>query len=124
MLFGANEMGDNLPTTKKELKMIDTTNYTGEFMESKTTTGGQINCQVSPHFNSFSAILINILGVDEKDITPESQLIDDFGVDSLDIVELIIETESVFGISIKDEEAEKMRTVKDCINYLDNRLSG
>ena len=85
---------------------------------------GQIDCRVSPHFNSFSAILINILGVDEKDITPESKLINDFGVDSLDIVELIIETESVFNITIKDEDVEKMESVKDCIDYLDNRLAG
>ena len=63
-------------------------------------------------------IIIDKLGVDESQITPEASFTNDLGADSLDIVELVMGFESEFDISIPDEDAEKITTVGDAINYL------
>ena len=64
-------------------------------------------------------LIADRLQVDEEKITPEASFIDDLGADSLDTVELIMAFEEEFGIEeIPDEEAEKIRTVQDAINYL------
>jgi acyl carrier protein len=60
------------------------------------------------------------LDVDEKDIKPESAFIDDLGADSLGIVELVLAFEAAFEIDIPDEDAEKIRTVQDAINYIES----
>ncbi|MFO0553291.1 MAG: acyl carrier protein [Polyangiaceae bacterium] len=59
------------------------------------------------------------LDVDEKDIKPESTFIDDLGADSLGLVELVLAFEEAFEIDIPDEDAEKIRTVQDAINYIE-----
>jgi acyl carrier protein len=64
-------------------------------------------------------IICEQLEVDEKDVVPEASFIDDLGADSLDQVELIMAMEEEFGISISDEEAEKIATVKDAIAYVE-----
>jgi acyl carrier protein len=64
-------------------------------------------------------ILVDRLGVDESKITENSSFLDDLGLDSLDIVELIMAFEEEFNIEIPDKDAEKIKTVGDAIKYLD-----
>lgn len=68
------------------------------------------------------SIIINQLGVDEGEITPEASFIDDLGADSLDTVELVMAFEDTFKIDIPDEDAEKIVRVKDAIDYLKSRV--
>jgi len=63
-------------------------------------------------------IIINELGVDAEKVTPEASFVEDLGADSLDTVELVMAFEEEFGMEIPDEEAEKLRTVGDAINYI------
>jgi len=63
-------------------------------------------------------IIVDQLGVDEEKIKEDSSFIDDLGADSLDIVELIMAFEEEFDIEIPDEDAEKMKTVRDAVKYL------
>ena len=66
------------------------------------------------------AIIVDKLGVEESEVTNEASFTNDLGADSLDTVELIMEFEKEFGISIPDEEAEKIATVGDAIAYIEN----
>jgi acyl carrier protein len=68
-------------------------------------------------------IIMERLGVSEEKITPEASFINDLGADSLDTVELMMELEEAFGVSIEDEEAEKIQTVKDAVDYLEKKLA-
>ncbi len=63
-------------------------------------------------------IIVNKLGVDEGQITPEASFTNDLGADSLDTVELVMEFEKAFNLQIPDEDAEKISTVGDAIKYL------
>ncbi len=63
-------------------------------------------------------IIVDQLGVDEEEVTPEAKFIDDLGADSLDTVELVMALEEEFGIEIPDEDAEKIVTVQDAIDYI------
>jgi len=63
-------------------------------------------------------IIVEQLGVDEAEVTPTAHFVDDLGADSLDIVELVMAFEEAFEIEIPDEDAEKMSTVKDAIDYV------
>ncbi len=65
------------------------------------------------------AIIVDKLGVDEKEVTPDANFTNDLGADSLDTVELIMEFEKKFGISIPDDQAEKIATVGDAIKYIE-----
>ena len=69
-------------------------------------------------------IIVDKLGVAENEITEESRFVEDLNADSLDTVELIMEFEREFNISIPDEDAEKIQTVGDAIKYLEEKLSG
>ena len=64
------------------------------------------------------AIIVDKLGVDEKEVTPTASFTNDLGADSLDTVELIMEFEKEFNIAIPDDQAEKIGTVGDAINYI------
>lgn len=66
-------------------------------------------------------IVADKLGVDRSEVTPDAVFIDDLGADSLDLVELIMAMEEEFGFEIADEEAEKLRTVGDVINFIKAR---
>jgi acyl carrier protein len=66
------------------------------------------------------AIIVDKLGVDENEVTPEASFTNDLGADSLDTVELIMEFEKEFNLSIPDDEAEKISSVGDAINYIEN----
>ena len=63
-------------------------------------------------------IVARELEVDVKQLAPEAKFIEDLGADSLDIVELVMALEEEFGIDIPDEDADKLRTVGDAMNYL------
>ena len=65
------------------------------------------------------AIIVEKLGVDESEVTPEASFTNDLGADSLDTVELIMEFEKEFNIAIPDEQAEKIGTVGDAISYIE-----
>jgi acyl carrier protein len=69
-------------------------------------------------FESVQNILVEQLGVDADIISMESNFIDDLNADSLDIVELVMAMEQEFGISIPDEEAEKIKTVGDAVDFI------
>ncbi|MDL2280676.1 acyl carrier protein [Selenomonadales bacterium OttesenSCG-928-I06] len=70
-------------------------------------------------FDKVKEIVIEQLGVDESDVSINSTFIDDLGADSLDIVELIMAFEEEFNVEIPDEIAEKIKTVKDAVEYID-----
>jgi acyl carrier protein len=65
-------------------------------------------------------IIVEQLGVDEDEVTMEASFTEDLGADSLDIVELVMAFEEEFGIEIPDEEAEKISSVKDAVEYIQN----
>lgn len=69
-------------------------------------------------FQKVKSIIADQLGVDEEEITMEASFIDDLGADSLDIVELIMALESEFDIEFPDEDAEKVVTVGDVVDYI------
>jgi len=64
------------------------------------------------------AIIVDKLGVDEGEVTPEASFTNDLGADSLDTVELIMEFEKEFNIAIPDDQAEKIQTVGDSVSYI------
>ena len=72
--------------------------------------------------NKIKEIVVNKLDVDANKVTADAKFIDDLGADSLDTVELIMEFEKEFNVSIPDEDAEKISTVGDAIAYLKNNV--
>jgi acyl carrier protein len=68
------------------------------------------------------AIIVDKLGVNENEVTPEASFTNDLGADSLDTVELIMEFEKEFGLSIPDEDAEKITTVGEAIDYINQHI--
>ncbi len=69
-------------------------------------------------------IIVEQLGVDEGEVTLNASFIDDLGADSLDTVELVMAFEEAFDIEIPDEDAEKIRTVKDAVDYINSHAKG
>ena len=69
-----------------------------------------------------TAIIVDKLGVDESAVRPDASLTNDLGADSLDTVELIMEFENQFGLSIPDNIAEKISTVGDAIKYIEDNV--
>jgi acyl carrier protein len=68
------------------------------------------------------AIIVDKLGVDEKEVTPEASFTNDLGADSLDTVELIMEFEKEFNIGIPDDKAESISTVGEAIKYIEENV--
>ncbi|HMG37348.1 MAG TPA: acyl carrier protein [Blastocatellia bacterium] len=63
-------------------------------------------------------VIVDELGVDEAEVTPNARFIDDLGADSLDTVELVMRFEEEFNIEIPDEDAEKIASVRDAVEYI------
>ncbi len=70
------------------------------------------------NFDKVKEIIVEQLGVDEKDVVMEASFIDDLGADSLDIVELIMALEEAFELEIPDKDAEKIQSVGDAVEYI------
>lgn len=66
-------------------------------------------------------LIVELLEVEETKVVPEASFIDDLGADSLDLIEFITAAEDTFGIEISDEDAEKMQTVQDALNYIESK---
>ena len=66
-------------------------------------------------------IIVEQLGVDVNDVTPEKSFVEDLNADSLDLTELIMTFEERFGFEISEEDAEKLKTVADVIDYIERR---
>jgi acyl carrier protein len=67
-------------------------------------------------------IIADQLGVSEDEVVPEASFIEDLNADSLEMVDLIISLEEEFGVQVSDEDAEKIKTVKDAIDYLNEHI--
>lgn len=70
-------------------------------------------------FDDVKAVIIEQLSVSADEVRLDSKFVDDLGADSLDVVELVMALEEKFGIEIPDEEAEKISTVKDVVEYIE-----
>ncbi|MGX2981546.1 acyl carrier protein [Helicobacter sp. 23-1045] len=70
-------------------------------------------------FDDVKAVIVEQLSVNADEVKLESKFVDDLGADSLDVVELVMELESKFDVEIPDEEAEKISTVKDVVDYIE-----
>lgn len=74
--------------------------------------------RIVEEFERVKSVIVDQLGADESAVTMEASFVDDLGADSLDIVELIMGLETEFDIEIPDEDAEKISTVGDAVNYI------
>jgi acyl carrier protein len=77
----------------------------------------------SPNFEKVKEIIIEQLDVEADQVTEEASFIEDLGADSLDTVELVMALEENFDIEIPDEDAEKIKTVKDAVQYIDKHVA-
>jgi len=68
-------------------------------------------------------IIVEQLGVNENEVTPEAKFVDDLGADSLDLVELVMALEEEYNMEISDEDAEKILTVGDAIEYIQSHVA-
>ena len=73
-------------------------------------------------FEEVQDIIVDLLGVDEDDVTPEARFREDLEADSLDLVELIMAFEDKFGAEISDEDAQKITTVGEAVRYIEKNL--
>ena len=72
-------------------------------------------------FEQLKKLIVELLEVDESEVVPEASFADDFNADSLDLIEFITAVEDTFKIEVPDEDAEKLRTVQDAIDYIEAR---
>ncbi len=72
-------------------------------------------------FEQLKKLIVELLEVDESEVVPKASFADDFNADSLDLIEFITAVEDTFKIEVPDEDAEKLRTVQDAIDYIEAR---
>jgi acyl carrier protein len=72
-------------------------------------------------FEQLKKLIVELLEVDESEVVPEASFVDDFNADSLDLIEFITAVEDTFKIEVPDEDAEKLRTVQDAIDFIEAR---
>ncbi|MCA9750658.1 MAG: acyl carrier protein [Gemmatimonadetes bacterium] len=77
----------------------------------------------SPNFDKVRDIIVDQLDVEAEQVTADASFIEDLGADSLDTVELVMALEENFDIEIPDEDAEKIKTVRDAVSYIDKNVS-
>jgi acyl carrier protein len=73
-------------------------------------------------YDRMKKIIVEQLGVDEADVNPQASFVEDLNADSLDLVELIMSLEEEFNLEISDEDAEKIHTVNDALEYVQEHL--
>ena len=73
-------------------------------------------------FEQLKNLIVELLEIDESEVVPEASFADDFNADSLDFIELITAVEDTFKIEIPDEDAEKLETVQDAIDYIEAKI--
>src|SRR6266478_2920238 len=108
------------PTTSKSIPGSASSQF-----DSKAAPGrareGELMAAVD---DKVKQIIVEQLGVDEGEVTTNASFVDDLGADSLDTVELVMAFEEAFDIEIPDEDAEKIRTVQDAIDYIGKHAKG
>lgn len=72
-------------------------------------------------FDRVKGIIIETLGCDEESVTHEANLFEDLGADSIDVIEIAVIIEEEFGLQISNEEAERLKTIKNLVQYVDRR---
>jgi acyl carrier protein len=70
-------------------------------------------------YDRLKKLIVEQLGVDEEEVTPQASFVEDLNADSLDLVELIMSLEEEFGMEISDEDAEKIQKVQDAVDYIE-----
>jgi len=75
-------------------------------------------------FDRVKGIIVEQLGVDEAEVTPEASFVEDLGADSLDVVELVMALEEEFEVEIPDEDAEKIVKVGEAVKYIEQHFAG
>lgn len=79
--------------------------------------------RISTTIERVKKVIVDRMKVDDNEVTPEATFVDDLGADSLDLVDLVIGFEDEFEIQIPDEDAEKIRTVGQAVEYIDQKLA-
>ena len=74
-------------------------------------------------FEKLKAIAVNQIGIDEEEVTPESDIIKDLGLDSLDIVDMLMSVEETFGVTIDDGDVAEMKTVADVVKFIEDNVA-
>lgn len=74
-------------------------------------------------FEKLKAIAVNQIGIDEEKVTPESDIIKDLGLDSLDIVDMLMSVEETFGVTIDDGDVAEMKTVADVVKFIEDSVA-
>ena len=74
-------------------------------------------------FEKLKAIAVNQIGIDEEKVTPESDIIKDLGLDSLDIVDMLMSVEETFGVTIDDGDVAEMKAVADVVKFIEDNVA-
>jgi acyl carrier protein len=122
MGMGRFHLEEVAPRCAKDLAYDDggTAVIPGEFNAFQTTRGEE--CMAVEE--KVKQIIVEQLQVDEAEVTPGASFQEDLGADSLDVVELVMQFEEAFDMEIPDEDAEKIKTVKDAIDYIEKNAKG